>query len=76
MSQRWAFIVIMTVVTVVIWSGWQVFKAIESEDDVSEYSKYITPIEENFDTDIVKHISDYQSYVLVKEEDINPPSQQ
>ena len=72
MSKQWAYIIIMTVVTVIIWSGWEIYKAFETEKDVGQYSSYARSISRDFDTDMIKKVAQMQSEVLVKESDITP----
>lgn len=72
MSRKWAIIIIFTVVTVAVWSGYEVYKAFSSEKEVTDYAKYATRIENYFDTDLIRKVEDMQEKVLVKSEDIEP----
>lgn len=72
MSRKWAIIIILSVVTIVFWSGWEVFKAVEKEKDVQEYSKYAASIPKELNTALIRKVSSMQSEVLVKDEDIAP----
>lgn len=72
MSRRWAIILITTVVTIAIWSGWEVYKAFTKEKDVGEYETYVQPISPELNTDLVVKIYKMQDQVLVKDKDIQP----
>lgn len=62
----------MTVVTIVIWSGWEIYKAFGTEKDVGQYSSYARSISREFDKDMIKEIANMQEDVLVKESEIAP----
>lgn len=72
MPKKWAYIIIITVVTIAAWSGWEIYKAFGTEKDVGQYSKYAAAIPREFDTALVREISSRQEKVLVKDSDIAP----
>ncbi|MDD3648193.1 MAG: hypothetical protein PHS44_06900 [Candidatus Dojkabacteria bacterium] len=73
MSKKWAIVIFVSVLTVIIWSGWEVYKAFSTKKDVGEYEAYVTYINPQIDTDLVKKVNELQSKVLVKESEIEPP---
>lgn len=72
MSKRWAYVIILTVVTVVLWSGWEIYKAFAGEEDVGKYSVYARTISRDFDVDLIREVGKLQEKVLVKDSDIAP----
>ena len=72
MSKRWAYIIIMTVATVVVWSGWEIYKAFKTKKDVGQYIVYSSPISQEFDVDLINEVSKLQEKVLIKDSDITP----
>jgi len=72
MSRRWALVIIFSVLTVVVWSTWEVYKSFSTQKDVGNYEVYVIPIDPSLDTDLISKIYDLQDRVLVKEKDIQP----
>jgi hypothetical protein len=72
MPKKWAYIIIMTVATLVIWSGWEIYKAFRTEKDVGQYNLYAQSISRDFDVDLIKKIGILQEKVIVKSSEIAP----
>ena len=72
MSRRWAYVIIFVVITLAIWSGWEIYKAFETEKDVEQYSRYVNTIDPDLKVEIIKGVSDLQEKVLVEESEIAP----
>lgn len=64
--------IIFSVLTVVVWSTWEVYKSFSTQKDVGNYEVYVIPIDPSLDTDLISKIYDLQDRVLVKEKDIQP----
>lgn len=72
MPRKWAYVLILTVFSLVILSAWEIYKAFEKEQDVSEYKIYATSISRDFDVGLLEDIGNLQSEILVKNRDIAP----
>ncbi|MBU0976250.1 MAG: hypothetical protein ABIE03_07520 [Patescibacteria group bacterium] len=73
MSRRWAIVIFVSVLTVILWSGWEVYKAFSEKKEVGEYEAYVSYINPQIDTDLIKKVYELQNKVLVKETEIEPP---
>lgn len=72
MTRKWAYIIIITVIVVVIVSGFEIFKSFREDKDVGEYKKYSSSISREYDVEFLDEINNMQDLVLVKDEDIAP----
>ena len=72
MSKKWVTVIILSVLTVVLWSSFEIYKMVKTEKDVGQYSVLVEPIPANLDTDLLKGMSNVQYKVLVKDSDIAP----
>lgn len=72
MSRRWAILVILTVVTIALLSGWEIYNIFTDEKDVQEYSNYVEPIDSELDTEFLKNVYELENKILVEEKEIQP----
>jgi hypothetical protein len=72
MPKKWAYIIIFTVFVVVVYSGWEIYKAFEQEKDVEGYERYATKISREFDVSLLDDLEEMQSNVPIDKEDIAP----
>lgn len=72
MSRKWFVIIIITIVTLFLWTIWQAYSVFRAEKEVDRFSRYTSPIEREFDTKLVEDLATLQNRVLVTEEDITP----
>jgi hypothetical protein len=73
MSRQWADIIILTVVVLVVFSAWEIYKTFTKSKDIGEYEQYATSISRYFDEDLLVNIKKLQEEkVLIKDEDIAP----
>lgn len=75
MSKRWAYVIVFVIVTMVVWSGWEIYKAFEADKDVGEYRIYVSSIDPEINVDLINNVSKLQEKVLVKESEIAPQSE-
>jgi len=72
MRKKWAYVIIFVVLTLAAWSGWEIFKAFETEKDVGQYSKYVSPIDPQLDEKLIKNVAKMQNKILVEKSEIAP----
>jgi len=72
MSYRWAWLIIISVVFLTVFTGWSVYQSFSKEKDISEYSNYITEINPEIDTELIKKIFSNKENVYVTDEEITP----
>jgi len=72
MPKNWAVVVVATVVVLFIWTVWQVYAMFRVEPEIEQYSTYLTPVSNEFDTELLTQIHELRQKILVSEEDIAP----
>ncbi len=71
MPKTWMPLIIFIVVTLVLFSVWEIYEAFKSEKNVGQYTVYIREISPSIDVDLIRKVSEYQEKVLVKQDEIS-----
>jgi hypothetical protein len=72
MTKQWAYIIALSVVTIVIISGWEIFKTFTGEKGVEQYETYSKSISREFDEEFLENLERLQGKILVQETEITP----
>jgi len=73
MSRQWTNIIVLTVIVLIVFSAWEIYKTFSKSKDTGEYEQYATSISKYFDEDLLISIKKLQDEkVLIKDEDIAP----
>lgn len=72
MSDKWYVVIIISVLTITVISGWEIYKALVGEKDVAKYEQYVAPISADFDSKLLQNVYQMQGKILVSEETIEP----
>ena len=71
MGKKWITILIISLITVFIWVGFEVYFRMTSKDVQEDYANYLEPIEPTIDEEIVKEVLDREEKnVIVNRDDL------
>jgi hypothetical protein len=70
MSQGWLIVAVITIVVVVAWSSYEVFRIVQPQDPSGVIE--VVPIDRTFDTEVVNAVVSREGNVIIKNDEIQP----
>lgn len=71
MSSKWIAVITLSIITVVVWIGLQVFFSLFSKDIETDYTLHLTPLQPTLDENVIEEINARdKEFMLLTEEDL------